>query len=145
MGYTHYYTQKKNFSDDEFKQLHTAAIDIVLQAEVDGIHICNGRGEHLTTMELNENYIALNGCGDDLGHETFSIDKTKDGDGFNFCKTARKPYDAVVTSILKYLYFNLPDHFEIGSDGDMDAIIAGPYYPTPDDYETEIDNDEENE
>ena len=59
---------------------------------------------------------------------------TKDGNVFNFCKTARKPYDAVVTSILKYLYFNFPDHFKIDSDGDMEAIISGPYYPTPEGY-----------
>ncbi len=44
---------------------------------------------------------------------------TKDhDDSFNFCKTARKPYDEIVTAILAVVDKLAPGALEIGSDGD---------------------------
>ncbi|MEA3295593.1 MAG: hypothetical protein U9Q27_00410 [Patescibacteria group bacterium] len=65
----------------------------------------------------------------DLGHETFVIKNINTGgvNGWNFCKTARKPYDLLVCACLiaarKYL------GFRISSDGSLnDWKPAFDYY-----------------
>jgi hypothetical protein len=82
---------------------------------MDGLEIADGLGEELGKWEADTQIVRFNGYGED-SHETFlfSIDGA---DSFNFCKTARKPYDAVVTACLihmKEIYGALVD---IGSDG----------------------------
>ncbi len=107
------------------------------------IPLANGVGEG--KPELTERRVWLNGPNeDDLGHETFRIDPTPwklsvsdkeaaaghaaqadrgradfDRCGFitGFCKTARKPYDIAVTSILLRCRHLAPDAFLIASDG----------------------------
>jgi hypothetical protein len=63
--------------------------------------------------------IRLNGSSkDDNDHETLVIDPEESG--FAFCKTARKPYDAVVCAIL-IRTAELNPGLEISSDGEWDA------------------------
>lgn len=65
--------------------------------------------------EFSKDRILFNGCGD-LGHETFHLSrKASEGD---FCKTARKPYDLMVTACL-VLYKAYFPKVGIGSDGDI--------------------------
>ena len=45
--------------------------------------------------------------------------------GFDFCKTARKPYDIVVTACLAVLKYRLGDLITVSSDGDAQDWDAG--------------------
>jgi hypothetical protein len=65
--------------------------------------------------------IRFNGVGEQ-GHETFYYsvndnNKASDGRYFEFCKTARKPYDDVVMKVLIVLKEYLGDTFTLTSDG----------------------------
>ena len=55
----------------------------------------------------------------DLDHETFLLTR-KDSGNFNFCKTARKPYDLMVCAVLFLAKYHLKDKIKISSDGDME-------------------------
>jgi len=62
---------------------------------------------------INDKKIAFNGVGED-GHESLVIHKV--GCEFEFCKTARKPYDEVVVAVLKVAREVNP-WMELSSDG----------------------------
>lgn len=75
----------------------------------------------------------FNGCQEDA-HETFSVDRSggksysspdEKGRVFNFCKTARKPYDGAVTACLIALKHYFGDAVSIGSDGYGDEWEPG--------------------
>jgi len=79
---------------------------------------------------IDDDIIRFNGVEDD-GHETFILTRTKrakydyesqeeyDVDGaFDFCKTARKPYDVLVTSSLLAAMRIANGAWVVGSDGD---------------------------
>lgn len=62
-----------------------------------------------------------------LNHETFLI--TPDKDEWNFCKTARKPYDLLVCAVLIAAHEYLG--YKVSSDGDLeDWMPAIEYYST---------------
>lgn len=64
--------------------------------------------------------ILFNGAGyEDADHETFIINKINN-DEFEFCKTARKPYDLMVQACLIVYHHHSPDTIDVGSDGDND-------------------------
>ncbi len=122
MGYTHYFTQKKdadvgqwNQITKHFKQLMTFALidkPLLIQRESD-----NGNPPCVDT-----NMIAFNGRGDN-GHETMVLERC--GSGFQFCKTARKPYDTAVIALLCLANHYAPDVWGIGSDGDKEEWADG--------------------
>ena len=140
MGYTHYtYRPRKNAGSAYFYgKLALDARQIVEQAQSEGIRIRNGEG--LGEPEFTEFSFSINGDaegftsdGRDLAHETFywagipTHPKHREGEShyFSFCKTAMKPYDAVVTAILiraKSIYGSC---VEISSDGDWSDWQAG--------------------
>ncbi len=94
MGYTHYWTPKSNIAATNWKKYCTAARKII--AGFDG-KICGGDGAG--KPEINADHIWLNGCAEDEhDHETFIV--VREGGEWDFCKTARKPYDAVVVALL---------------------------------------------
>lgn len=116
MGYTHYFQQKKPVNDEQWAAFqHDAEIllnyikketDIVLESNDD-----NG-------ILINDQRVNLNGDSScDLDHETFYLEK--DYRDFNFCKTARKPYDLVVCALLLLAHKHMPQHHDIGSDGSL--------------------------
>lgn len=101
-------------------------------AEENGIPLANGNAEAETEPEFTESHFSLNGLDDD-GHETMywagiptQPEYRKDSsDYFEFCKTAAKPYDAVVTAILiraKVIYGSC---VSVRSDGDWQEWLAG--------------------
>lgn len=93
MGYTHYF---KGLKSNEF--IADALEQIVEKAREHGIFVGDGWGIGAPIISADE--IAINGdASKGLDHETFYL---SDDDGFNFCKTARKPYDAVVVATLVY-------------------------------------------
>ena len=105
MGYTHYWTLKEPISADAFEKIQEGIKAIIETANEAGISISN---------ESTDGTIAFNGAGRDA-HETFVIQV---GDKeFNFCKTAEKPYDAVVCASLILLKKELGDKVTVSSDG----------------------------
>ena len=139
MGYTHYtYRPVKNAGSAYFYgKLALDAKKLCDYANANGIRIRNGEG--LGEPEFTEFSFSINGDaeafvdGRDLAHETFywagiptqSEWRKDDPDFFEFCKTAYKPYDAVVTAILiraKVIYGSC---VRISSDGEWHEWQAG--------------------
>jgi hypothetical protein len=105
MGYTHYWTIKEPISADAFAKIQEGIKAIIVTATEAGIPIAD---------ESTDGIIVFNGVGAN-SHETFVI---KVGDvEFNFCKTAEKPYDAVVCASLILLKKELGDKVTVSSDG----------------------------
>jgi hypothetical protein len=121
-----------------FGKLALDAKTICDYANANGIRIRNGNGEG--EPEFTEFYFSINGDasaftseGRDLAHETFywagiptqSEWRKDEPDFFEFCKTAYKPYDAVVTAILiraKSIYGSC---VRVSSDGEWSEWQAG--------------------
>jgi hypothetical protein len=85
--------------------------------------------------EIDGERLRFNGVGED-GHETFEVrrdpagnrspwQKPEAGRYFDFCKTARKPYDVLVTASLLVLKAHLGDWLLLGSDGRWENWEAG--------------------
>jgi len=93
LGYTQYYyaASKWRPTKRQWKQLliDTDAIIVASAVGVERIYKYDPDGDVI---------IWLNGFGDDLGHETFILQRKSDDN--EFCKTDRKPYDVVVAAIL---------------------------------------------
>ena len=118
-GYTHYWTWR---SSPKPAQLAAAVadmqrlvaaqkdvLDIKVPAAVDGGPAASGDGGTLPSV-----WLAFNGQGQDA-HEDFVFPGNT---GFNFCKTAQKPYDAVVTAALLVARDHFgPEVLSIESDG----------------------------
>lgn len=109
MGYTHYWRSLK-----PTKELAEITKEII---RISGVKICNEDGTGKPIVE--EDYIGLNGTEEnDQCHESFYISNKVDD--FNFCKTARKPYDKVVVAILVgAIDLEVPGCESITSDGDV--------------------------
>jgi hypothetical protein len=127
MGYTHYnYRPVNNAGSAEmYGKLALDAKAICEHAYTVGIKLGDWSGENGTSPQFTEGEFSLNGI-DDMSHETFTwkaiptqVEWRKDEpEIFDFCKTAMKPYDAVVTAILiraKEIYGSC---IRISSDGD---------------------------
>ena len=117
MGYTHYFTRKSETRDDalRFEMFARGAKTIIEYAtKYDGIALAGWDGEVEGAWEITDEVVRFNGLGED-SHETFAWGM--DSSGFNFCKTAYKPYDAVVTACLIHLKDVYGDAVDIGSDG----------------------------
>ncbi len=120
MGYTHYWTIKEELTPAQFKEWTEGVKAIVETAIEAGIPLGNGLGTG--APEITDSLVSLNG--DEAGmFETFSI--AFDDEGFDFCKTAQKPYDAVVTASLIHAKKIFGDAIEIKSDGDWDDWDSG--------------------
>lgn len=111
MGYTNYWTQNKKqdrFSDEFVEK----AREICRLGFDRGIELASSDGEtSCGVSELNEELLKecvandgvwINGFGD-KSHETFSLEPQAEVGNFSFCKTARKPYDAVAKALLEIL------------------------------------------
>lgn len=113
MGYTHYYGFKK----DSIKKLDENVLAVLRD-------IAKRYKDILEVEELDENGFSINGIGDDA-HETFYVDfgerpewkSDLDGIAFEFCKTARKPYDLPVCEMLLVLKAYYKKEFSLSSDG----------------------------
>lgn len=146
MGYTHYWTQRRNFTVAQWQDICTDIRAIVDYSQnLAGIPLADGMGDGGTKPDVSDEAIAFNGLGDD-SHETFHIARkrvleswqTPDRLGWAFCKTARKPYDAVVTACLCYLSTVTrkedpathepligSEAFSVTSDGDGSDFLIG--------------------
>ena len=125
MGYTNNWHQKDDFTDTEFNKLakHTKKMIKFFEEELE---IKFSQKE----IDINLNFISFNGDNEnDLDHETFIFEQIKrekydyetqddydDLGAFNFCKTNRKPYDALVWNILRKAYQIAPEKIHIRND-----------------------------
>jgi hypothetical protein len=125
MGYTHYFTPKKASPkkwDELLKQVKKLHEALPANTDTAGGYSSNdpltikgglGKGE----PEFSKKVICFNGDGDKgLDHETFIIEP--DVTDWNFCKTARKPYDLLVCAVLIATRSIL--NYEVSSDGNLD-------------------------
>lgn len=138
MGYTHYNYRPRNNAGSAYMygKLALDAKAVCDYAQAHGIALGDWTGSFGTQPEFTEGRFSLNGIDDgrvDNSHESFiwealptQVDWRKDEpEIFDFCKTAMKPYDAVVTAILiraKQIYGSC---VSISSDGDWSEWKAG--------------------
>ena len=122
MGYTRYWKRtEEKITDDFIKEVSR----IIKEAARLGIAIrgWDGKGNPVLTNErisFNGNWNAEH----DLSHESFVLDEEI---GFNFCKTARKPYDYVVRNVLQLAWeYGLVE--EVSDDGMNERIISDEQY-----------------
>lgn len=128
MGYTHYWNQKRNFTPAEWRAI-TADTRAVLDNPSLGIDLLYEDDSNEPPL-VDDDVIRFNGRLDD-GHETFILERKRrakwdyeDADeykrygAFEFCKTARKPYGAVVTAVLLIARHVAPGAIKLSSDGD---------------------------
>ena len=110
MGYTHYWSSTSAFSDQAWNDFIKETRSIF---DTTKIPLPNSHGEKNTNPEITDIDIAFNGVEDD-SHESCVISKSPVE--FEFCKTARKPYDFIVVQILKLARKYNPS-FDLRSDG----------------------------
>ena len=117
MGYTRYWNQTG-------KKITQKLVDrvnrIIKDCENKGIHLGDGTGNNEPIVTMDK--IVFNGNADKgLDHESFVI--ANGLTGFNFCKTARKPYDyAVRQALIAAASEGVID--DVSSDGSNTTIIS---------------------
>jgi hypothetical protein len=114
-GYTQYWTWKEK-PDDKALKACIQEMRLIISARTN--ILANPDGNAGSTAIITETNVDLNGIGE-LSHEPFVFPGEP---GFNFCKTAGKPYDAVVTACLMVARDHFPiKTLEIDSDGDWNS------------------------
>lgn len=142
MGYTHYWKFKKNPKDcKNGSNKFAKSVELLkkclakVPAEIEGetydwenltkkpvkipfvLKGGNGEGEPKFTDEL----VCFNGDASiDCDHETCYFALDNDRYAFDFCKTARKPYDVAVCLALLCFKKNFGNDFSYSSDGNKD-------------------------
>ena len=124
MGYTHYWSMSRDFTDKEWRDITVAARRIVNYAQsARGIALSKEYDINRIPV-IGSTQIRFNGYGEE-GHETSHLTR-KVGEppeyrigqpDFQFCKTARKPYDDAVVAILLFARHTAPDVISWSSDG----------------------------
>ena len=115
MGYTNYWTQKKPFNNiqwdtikKEYEYIKENFIDVLIEDQTEKTDeiVFNGirkKEEDHETFVLTKNFREPFYNGDDVK--------------FNFCKTARKPYDLAVWHLLTFVKMIAPNSIDIRRDG----------------------------
>lgn len=137
MGYTHYWNRDESLLSPEdyrefYAQFTRLAVKVIQTAEQQGIEIADPSGEHLGAWRVDGDSVRLNGYGEN-SHESFVWEKvcpetqnSKLVTGyFDFCKTARKPYDTVVTALLLAAREAYGSAVRIDSDGSPSEWVDG--------------------
>tara|TARA_R110000824_G_scaffold8858_1_gene40219 strand:+ start:742 stop:1197 length:456 start_codon:yes stop_codon:yes gene_type:complete len=132
MGYTHYFTQTKDFSDDQWSKIRAVANTLLRKAG----HIDRST-KYDQKLFITKDAVRFNGIGDE-GHETFYLKKKlrptewesagncfEKGEEYQFCKTAYKDYDKYVVAMLCMINYLAPDVCRIESDGDKEEWKDG--------------------
>lgn len=121
MGYTHYWYIADEIGQDSWDKF-LGDFRLILPNFESTLDI---QGDQ--KLQHDKDMIYLNGIGE-LSHETFCLERItettahtqRDDNGliFNFCKTARKPYDIAVCSALIIAKKHFGESIMISSDGD---------------------------
>jgi hypothetical protein len=119
MGFTRYWTFKKGSEKNYQKALTEIRKIIIAKKSI----LAGGDGEGAPEIRGK---ISFNGKGDEDSHESFFLALgLKENEDFNFCKTAQKPYDVVVSACLCVLAYRLGTGIEVSVDGDYEDWVAG--------------------
>lgn len=129
MGYTQYIYRKTDFTAKQWEKISLETFQI--------LDYCKGRKIVLAyeydspeqgNTQVTPDIIRFNGWKDE-GHETFLITRKRPDnppydpdakESFDFCKTARKPYDLAVCLVLLSMKRHAPRNVRIASDGEWD-------------------------
>jgi hypothetical protein len=127
LGFTHYFeiVNKKGMTQVNEMKYSKAILDC--QRIVRHYYKENGGLSGYTAHSPIGAYggLKVNGKGNDA-HEDFTMrEHFAENEGFNFCKTARKPYDMVVVACLAVLAHRLGDAFKVSSDGEANEWTEG--------------------
>jgi len=123
MGYTHYWSVKKPMTQESRNEIEVFGQQILAEAKRRGIGLTENGPDELDPI-CTDHLIWLNGIGDE-GHEDFMVELGVPK-AFNFCKTAQKPYDAVVVAFLILITGVVgKDYFEWSSDGSEEDFNEG--------------------
>lgn len=135
MGYTHYWTQKKDHTKKEWAEI-AKDVGLILDhiQTKHGVKLAKDYDEPDSAPLIDGDVIWFNGVGD-AGHETFVVHRTRPpledwqkratvSRGWSFCKTAEKPYDIAVVAVLCYLT-SVSQTFTASSDGEPADWQAG--------------------
>ena len=130
MGYTHYWRRPPQLDKAMFKLWSEDVAKIVAAVEPGGLAGERGIGLSGGTdhepAQITDKIVYLNGVGE-AAHEPFAVEQTftpdyhrpdQWGRYFDFCKTARKPYDLIVAAALIRMKVRFKDTVQIASDGD---------------------------
>ena len=113
MGFTRYWEgYPASVDEGTWTKITEDVVQIYLNTDV---MICRSYGEN-DLPAANTVCIEFNGFAEDA-HEDFLVYREPDDPGFDFCKTARKPYDVVVAAVLIVLQHYLPE-LDVSSDDD---------------------------
>lgn len=114
MGYTHYFEQYANCPPDKFA-LIVADFSKIADDQAAYIRGPDGDGPPI----ISDSLIDFNGDSEhEQDHEPMTIQMQSEG--FAFCKTASKVYDAAVVALLLIMAHYAPHIWRISSDGDAD-------------------------
>ena len=129
MGYTHYWKFKKHpkYVNDGCKKFKSAVELLKSCLEKVPKELDIERYDYKTNSFVEPTFdsrnIIFNGdASSGYDHESFYVTLDDDDDDFefNFCKTARKPYDVAVCLALLCLKKEFDDDFSYSSDGTID-------------------------
>jgi len=138
MGYTHYFTWTQVPDPQQLQACMEAMVPVISdqrevlagpkgisEPEIEGVICFNG--QRVSENDLGNSHEAFDFPGDLAGERRLDVNDTDPIRrrvaaclaGFNFCKTARKPYDGAVTACLLIARdFFSREVLTIGSDGD---------------------------
>jgi len=134
MGYTHYFPRMREITNEEWALIQAAATEVINQCQCAGVKLAYEFDAPKAEPYVSGTEIRFNGIGGE-GHETFHVDRLSRDRygrsdqsypfGFDFCKTARKPYDVAVTAILTIMHHYARGGWDIGSDGTQEDWLEG--------------------
>src|SRR6185312_10461897 len=102
MGYTHYWRGQRAFTEAEWTAICADAAKLLTDPPV----VVTREYDTNEPPEITPDLIAFNGHSEN-GHETFWLERTPES--FQFCKTAHKPYDVLVTALLASAAHHAPE------------------------------------
>jgi hypothetical protein len=115
LGFTHYYNNKRAFTNKEWSALTNDVRKLLSSC---GVPIAGPHGTEGTKPVFTNTHIMFNGVEEDA-HETAYVNK--EATEFAFCKTARKPYDPVVVAFFKLIRKYDPN-VQLSSDGGSEVF-----------------------
>lgn len=116
MGYTHYWeAPAQELNDDQWAHIAIVAGAAIEEAKRGDIKVAYEYDQPDRAPLITSETVRFNGVGDE-GHETFMV--RRNDPVWQFCKTAAKPYDVIVCTILLAMQ---AVGFKIESDGEMDG------------------------
>lgn len=126
MGYTHYWSFKKFKGEAKAQEAaYQTAIKQCAKIVKTYYKAAGGISGYTAHTAIGQyGGLEVNGKGEE-SHETFAMPEHFGETDFEFCKTARKPYDVVVTACLATMKHYLGYGINVSSDGRRDDWWEG--------------------